>query len=89
METVKTAKGEIKLDFDRVTGRVMINCEKAAKKNDPTMTLPALSMTFQAYIAAEAAGKNIDDILNLPGPDFTAVTAVVQNFLINSEQTKA
>ena len=53
------------------------------------MTLPALSMTFQAYIAAEAAGKSIDDILNLPGPDFTAVTAVVQSFLINSEQTKA
>ncbi len=86
METVDTAKGEIKLDFDRITGRVMINCEKAAKKKDPTMTLPVLSMTFQAYVAAEAAGKSIDDILNLSGPDFTAVVAVVQNFLVNTEQ---
>lgn len=88
METVKTTKGEIKLDFDRITGRVMINCEKAAKKKDPTITLPALSMTYQAYIAAEAAGMNIDDVLDLPAPDFTVVTALVQNFLINTEQTQ-
>ncbi len=66
----------------------MINCEKAAKKKDPTMTLPAISMTFQTCVAAEAAGKSIDDILNLSGPDFTAVVAVVQNFLINTEQTE-
>lgn len=89
MRALPDGREEIKLDFDRITGRVLINCERAAKKKEPAMTLPALSMTYQAYVAAEAASMDIDSILNLPAPDFIAVTVMVQNFLVNTEQRQA
>ena len=78
-------KTELALDFDKVTGYVLIECEKEAKKEDPAITVQALSMVYKARVAAAASGTKYDDILSLPGRDFSAVTAAVQAFLLDSE----
>ena len=75
---------EIVLDFDRVTGYILLKCEKEVKKDDPLITLPALSQAYQARVAASAARMKYDEILELSGADFTAVCLKVQNFLMGS-----
>lgn len=72
------------LNFDNITGYALIRCEKEAKKEDHSITVPALSMTYQAHVAAMACGCKIDDIFALPAADFTRVCLEVQNFLLNS-----
>lgn len=72
------------LNFDNITGYALIRCEKAAKNEDRSITVPALSMTYQAHVAAMACGCKIDDIFALPAADFTRVCLEVQNFLLNS-----
>lgn len=71
-------------DFDRVNGYTLLACEKHAKKQDPTITVPSLSLVFQAFVAAAAAGVKYDDILGLCGADFTAACLRAQNFLLQS-----
>lgn len=72
------------LNFDNITGYALIRCEKEAKKEDHSITVPSLSMTYQAQVAALACGCKIDDIYALPAADFTRVCLEVQNFLLNS-----
>ena len=72
------------LNFDNITGYALIRCEKAAKNEDRSITVPALSMTYQAHVAAMACGCKIDDIFALPAADSTGVCLEVQNFLLNS-----
>ena len=43
-------------DFDKINGRVLLLCAKAAKQEEPDMLIPSLSMTFQAIVGAKAAG---------------------------------
>ena len=75
---------EIHLDFDRVTGYILLRCEKEAKKEDPLISVMALSQVYQARVAAAAAKVKYDEILELSGADFTAVCLKVQNFLMGS-----
>ena len=75
---------EIVLDFDRVTGYILLKCEKEVKKDDPLITLPALSQAYQARVAASAARMKYDEILELSGADFTTLCMRVQNFLMGS-----
>ncbi len=75
---------EIHLDFDRVTGYILLKCEKEAKKDDPLISVMALSQSYQARVAAAAAKVKYDEILELSGADFTAVCLKVQNFLMGS-----
>ena len=70
------------LDFHRVNGGNLILIEKAARKEDRELTVPALSSIYQAMVAARAAGMHYDAILKLSGKDFTAVCLKVQNFLL-------
>ena len=74
----------ITFTWDKITGYTLIRCLKNAKKEDPGMTVPALSMPYQAAVAAIAAGVKYDDILSLSAPDFMAVTLKAQNFLLQS-----
>lgn len=80
------AKKAIKLNFDNVTGYTLIRCEKAAKKEDPNISVPSISLTYQAHVAAAAAGVKVDDIYALPGKEFTKVCLDTQNFLLGSEK---
>ena len=68
------------LDFDKVSGYTLLRCEKAAKKEDASIVVPALSQVYQAHVAAVAANVKYDDILALTAKDFTAVMIKTQGF---------
>lgn len=72
------------LDFDKVTGYTLLRCEKAAKKDDASIVVPALSQVYQAHVAAIAADVKYDDILALSAKDFTAVMIKIQGFLLGT-----
>lgn len=72
------------LDFDKVSGYTLLRCEKAAKKEDASIVVPALSQVYQAHVAAIAANVKYDDILALPAKDFTAVMIKTQGFLLGT-----
>lgn len=77
-------KKTLVLDFDKITGYTLLNCEKAAKKEDAGMVVPSLSQVYQAHVAAIAADVKYDDILALSARDFTAVMIKTQGFLLGS-----
>mgnify|MGYP000876157904 CR=1 FL=1 len=81
---LRSGTKEIHLDFDRVTGYVLLKCEKEARKADPMISVMALSQAYQARVAASAARMKYDEILELSGADFTALCMRVQNFLMGS-----
>lgn len=72
------------LDFDNVSGYTLLRCEKAAKKEDASIVVPALSQVYQAHVAAIAANVKYDDILALSAKDFTAVMIKTQGFLLGT-----
>ena len=72
------------LDFDNVSGYTLLRCEKAAKKEDASIVVPALSHVYQAHVAAIAANVKYDDILALTAKDFTAVMIKTQGFLLGT-----
>lgn len=72
-------------DFDKIKGSTILKCEKKTKDIDNTVVVPQLSMIFQAHVAAAALGMRYDDIINLPAPDFMAVTLKVSRFLSGAE----
>ncbi len=77
-------KDELVFNYEALSGYSLIQCEKAAKKEDPTISVPSLSQIYQAHVAAAAAGVKVDDILSLPAKKFTKVTLEAQNFLLGS-----
>jgi len=70
-------------DFDRINGYTLLKCEKLAKKEDSSIAYLPFSQVYQAFVAAAAAKVKYDDILNLDGADFVAVTTRAQGFLMN------
>lgn len=79
-------KDELVFDWTRINGYTMLACEKQARKDNPSILVLVLSQSYQAAIAAAAAGVKYDDILGLCGPDFTAACLKAQNFLTESAQ---
>ena len=79
---IELVKAGHSLQFEGISGYTLIKCEKSAKNEDRTITVPALSMTYQAHVC----GCKVDDIYSLPAADFTRVCLEVQNFLLNSEK---
>ncbi len=77
---------ELALDFSKVNGYTLIKAGKDARKEEPTLVMLQFSQYYLAAIASAAAGVKIDDILGMGAKDFTAVTLVVQNFLLQSDQ---
>ncbi|WP_276789937.1 phage tail assembly protein [Veillonella magna] len=73
---------KVEIDFDKVNGRVLLECEKLVKGlGDNSVILP-LSMTFQAMVASKIIGVPYDDLLDLPSSDFLKVTNEVRAFLM-------
>ena len=83
---IELVKAGHSLQFEGISGYTLIKCEKSAKGEDKTITVPALSMTYQAHVADAVCGCKVDDIYSLPAADFTRVCLEVQNFLLNSEK---
>lgn len=73
---------EIELDFDKVTGRVLVECDKLAKNMGDVSFIPQLSMSFQAMVVSKIIGIPYDDVLDLPSTDFMKLTNEARNFLI-------
>ncbi|MBP2655892.1 MAG: Mu-like prophage FluMu protein gp41 [Firmicutes bacterium] len=73
----------LNFDFDKLTGRQIISAESEARLLGDKSTDLQFSKTFQAVLAAKAIEEPliIDDILDLPAPDFLVVTNTVSNFL--------
>lgn len=74
-------KDVLVLDFDRINGRVLIACEKRARKLDPAVMVLSLSLVYQALVGAAAAGIKYDEALELSGSDFNALCVKAQGFL--------
>lgn len=71
----------LELDFDKITGRAMMETEtKCRSMGDGTPDI-TFSMRYQVMLAAKAAGVKFDDILDLGGKDMTLVVAAVKSFL--------
>lgn len=79
-------KDELIFDFAKIKGSTLLKCEKKAKEVDASIVVPQLSMAFQSHVAAAAAGVKYDEIINLPGADFMAVTLKVSRFLSGAER---
>lgn len=74
----------LELDFDKITGRVMMETETKCRSmgdNTPDLTF---SMKYQAMLAAKAAGIIYDDLLDLSGKDMALILTEVKNFFIST-----
>ena len=71
----------IELDFDKLTGRQLIQLEKEFKKENKGELILVANNAFAAKVAAFCAGIREDDILDMSGKDFTAITTEVTVFL--------
>jgi len=73
----------LSLDFDKLTGRQIIAAEGEARLLGDTTADLQFSKNFQAVLAAKTSKDPVivDDILDLPAPDFLLVTSTVTNFL--------
>lgn len=75
------------LDFDGLTGHDLLTCARQAQtmSQNEVVFIRALSLSYQAVVAAKAAGVPVELIQSLKGKDFTQVTQHAQNFLIAQE----
>ena len=71
----------IELDFEKLTGRKLIQLEKDFKKDNKGELILVANNAFAAKVAAFCAGIREDDILDMSGKDFTAITTEVTVFL--------
>ena len=71
----------IELDFDKLTGRQLIQLEKEFKKENKGELILVANNAFAAKVAAFCVGVKEDDILDFSGKDFTTVTTEVTVFL--------
>ena len=82
MDETSTAENTVEV----VKADVEVVDENKAKEVDSSIVVPQLSMAFQAHVAAAAVGVKYDEIINLPGLDFMAVTLKVSRFLSGAER---
>lgn len=76
---------EVELDFDKLTGKQLIQAEREVRlKGDQTPSV-FLSMNFQAAIAAKLIGILVDDLEDLPATDFRNLVVPVASFLLGAE----
>lgn len=73
---------EINLDLDSLTGHDLIASANQARLLGDNSPIMELSKTYLAVIASKAGKVPIDFIMSLSAKDFTAITMVVQNFLL-------
>jgi hypothetical protein len=93
MRTIKLTKpqkingseiSEINLDLETLKGRDLIELENGFRQTHRDF-IPVLNinLAFQAWVAGRVSGINHEDLLELYAPDFNAVCAEVQSFLLS------
>jgi hypothetical protein len=90
VETIKLSKkikaggietDEIKMDFSKITGNMMVNAEKMARTLGEQSPAVMFSQTYQACIAAKVLNTAYSDVTCLPGRDFQKIIMAVNRFL--------
>ncbi|WP_314447806.1 phage tail assembly protein [Selenomonas artemidis] len=75
---------QLNIDLDGLNGLDLMKAN-AAQRGNPDNVVPALSMGYQAQVAALAAKVPIEVIEHLAAPDFVKVTIEVQRFLLGRD----
>lgn len=75
---------ELTFDFERLTGRDMVSIETEMQMNNEYALAPEISRSFQAKMAAKAAGIGSDVLEAMPIKDFNRITNAARGFLIDT-----
>lgn len=73
---------EMAFYFDNLTGADMDAIENEMAMQSKVAYAPEVSTTYQAMLAARAAGVGADAIMALPLKDYRAITMQARNFLL-------
>jgi len=76
---------EISLDLDNLKGRDLLELETGFRARHRGEYIPVahIDMRYQAHVAGRVCGINPDDLAELAAPDFAAICAEVQSFLLS------
>ena len=72
---------KLELNFDKLTGRTLVQLEKEFKKENKREFMLIANNVFSAKVAAYCADIREDDILDMSAKDFTSITGEVTIFL--------
>ena len=75
---------ELTFNFERLSGRDMVSIETEMQMNNEYCLAPEVSRSFQAKMAAKAAGIGSDVLEAMPLKDFNKITNAARSFLIDT-----
>jgi hypothetical protein len=77
---------EINLDLESLKGKDLIELDTAFRRLYRGEYVPVLNIDsrYQCLVAGRASGINPEDLGELYAPDFSAMCAEVQNFLLSA-----
>ena len=75
---------ELTFNFERLSGRDMVSIETEMQMNNEYAIAPEVSRSFQAKMAAKAAGIGSDVLDAMPIKDFNRITNAARSFLIDT-----
>ena len=75
---------ELTFNFERLSGRDMVSIETEMQMNNEYCLAPEVSRSFQAKMAAKAAGIGSDVLDAMPIKDFNRITNAARSFLIDT-----
>lgn len=75
---------ELTFNFERLTGKDMVSIETEMQMNNEYALAPEISRSFQAKMAAKAAGIGSDVLEAMPIKDFNRITNAARGFLIDT-----
>ncbi|MEI6856731.1 phage tail assembly protein [Psychrilyobacter sp.] len=74
---------EIKLDFERLTGKDLIDAQTHMALNKvPVAGIIEFNKAYLAHVVAKASGELYETIISLKSKDFSTVTMCAQGFLL-------
>lgn len=74
----------LNFNFERLTGRDMINIENEMQAMKEYALAPEISRSFQCKMAAKASGISSDVLENMPINEFNKITNAARDFLIST-----
>lgn len=69
-------------EVETLRGRDLLDAENEARALGDRSPTVQFSNTYAAVISAKLAAVPVDDILDLPGPEFMKLAVTVQNLLL-------
>ena len=73
---------KLELDFNKITGRDLVQSEVEARAKGDTSPAIFLSMKFQMIVAAKSMGVKYEDLMELPASDCKKIIAPTALFLV-------